>query len=287
MGVAGRTAPCDSVGADAVAGALPDTGSALGSKYTTADATSPISTSPSAVLFRGANHLAPRSDEMKSCATRLTLNMSGGIYRPKIRTIKGYDPQAFAGGPSPAERSLGPAAYRPRSGGPQQEGHPRDPAATAGCQSAARRTPQPTSRSTLRPEPVPTNQMLRFRRVRGCSNRDAGSPAGRRAFVGRRMMPSGKSVRRAEHPCQHDRDKPRCGGRTPVASAVISKAELALRWELREHAHPSAAVQHDRKRSGAAIISRARYRTEWPARNGLPRPSVLEYRGARMGNRER
>ena len=79
MGMAGRTAPCDSVGADAVAGALPDTGSLLGSMYTIADATSPISTSPSAVVFRGANHPPRRAEEMKSCATRLTLNMSGGI----------------------------------------------------------------------------------------------------------------------------------------------------------------------------------------------------------------
>ena len=176
MGVAGRTAPCDSVGADAVAGALPDTGSALGSKYTTADATSPISTSPSAVLFRGANHLAPRSDEMKSCAIRLTLNMSGGIYRPKIRTIKGYDPQAFAGGPSPAERSLGQPRTGPGQAAPNKRVTPatRPPLQGAKAQPGAPRSLHPGVR--FGPNPFQPIRYCDFVASGGCSNRDAGSP---------------------------------------------------------------------------------------------------------------
>jgi hypothetical protein len=79
MGMAGRTTPGDCADGDAAAGVFPDTGSALGSKYAMADAASPISTSPSAVVFRGANHPSRRAEEMKSCATRLTLNISGGI----------------------------------------------------------------------------------------------------------------------------------------------------------------------------------------------------------------
>jgi hypothetical protein len=79
MGMAGRTTPGDCADGDAAAGVFPDTGSALGSKYAMADAASPISTSPSAVVFRGANHPSRRAEEKKSCATRLTRNMSGGI----------------------------------------------------------------------------------------------------------------------------------------------------------------------------------------------------------------
>ena len=81
--MAERTMPGTGAGGYAAAGALPDTDSPLGSKYTIADAASPISTSPSAALVRGANHLARSAEEMKSCATRLTLNMRGAIARER------------------------------------------------------------------------------------------------------------------------------------------------------------------------------------------------------------